>query len=240
MKYHLSHGVKEGLCESPLTWPGVHAAKALVHGEPLEGYWFQRSKKWAAANRGRDFGRYDFATRYLVRFAPLPAFRHLTPEEYEHKIAELIREIEDEGKEWRSGDPVAGVERILSQNPYEPPTRRTHRSSKPLFHVASKQARDDLRRDFAAFLARYWEASDALRRGNLKAASWFPAGCYPPALAFVGPPAPPRPPSPPTRRITILKSGPVERGEIPVVEVPIARVAARPQVLDLRARGQPP
>ena len=53
----------------------MHSAKALAHGEPLEGYWFDRSKEWAANNRGLDVGRYDFATRYLVGFAQLPVFR---------------------------------------------------------------------------------------------------------------------------------------------------------------------
>ena len=45
LKYLLSHSVKEGLCVSPLDWPGVHCAKALVHGEKLEGVWFNRSKE---------------------------------------------------------------------------------------------------------------------------------------------------------------------------------------------------
>ncbi len=232
LKYHLSNSVKEGLSESPLDWPGVHAAKALVHGEKLEGYWWNRSKEWAAVNRRQDVGRYDFATRYLVGFAQLPAFRHLSQEQYQDKVAKLIREIEEEGEQRRDGNSVAGVEKILSQNPYEPPTRRTQRSPKPMFHVASKQARDDLRYEFAAFLAQYWEASEALRSGNLKAACWFPDGCYPPALAFTGPPPLPRPPSPPTRQITTLDSGAVERGEIPVVEIPVT--------VDARARGQPP
>jgi hypothetical protein len=167
----------------------------------------------------------------------LPAFRHLTPEQYQDRVAELIHEIEEEGKEQRNGDGVAGVEKILSQNPYEPPTRRTKRSTKPLFHVASKQARVDLQAELAAFLAQYWEASAALRGGNLKAASWFPDGCYPPALTFTGPPAPARQPSPPTRRIEILESGDVERGEIPVVEIPVAVWSAGTPA---RARGQPP
>ena len=69
-----------------------------------------------------------FATRYLVGFAPLPAFRHLTPEEYRDKVAELIGEIRDEGERARDGNPVAGVEKILSQDPYRPPTRRPKRS----------------------------------------------------------------------------------------------------------------
>ncbi len=70
--------------ESPMEWPGVHAAKALVHGEPLEGFWFNRRKEWAARNRGQEYGRYDFATHYLVHFAQLPAFRHLSPEAYQN------------------------------------------------------------------------------------------------------------------------------------------------------------
>ena len=76
------------------------------------------------------------------------------------------------------------LKKILGQNPYEPPTRKTKRSTKPRFHVASKQARIDLEAELAAFLARYWEASEALRGGNLKAASSFPEGCYPPSLAI--------------------------------------------------------
>ncbi len=223
------------MCESPLDWPGVHAAKALVHGEPLEGYWWNRSKEWAARNRGVEYGRYDFATRYRVGFAPLPAFRHLSPEEYQDRVAELILEIKEEGEAQRAGNPVAGVEKFLGQNPHEPPTRRTSRSTKPLFHVASKQARDDLRLGLTEFLAQYWEASEALRGGNLEAASWFPLGCYPPALAFAGPSPPRRPPSPPTRRITVLESGDVERGEVPVVEIGPAAWWRQP-----RARGQPP
>ena len=246
LKYHLSHSVKEGLCESPLDWPGVHAAKALVHGEPLEGYWWNRSKEWAATNRGLEFGRYDFATRYLVGFAPLPAFRHLSPEDYQDRVAELIGEIEKEGERKRDGNSVAGTEKILNQNPYEPPTRKTKRSTKPLFHVASRQARDDLRQELGEYLAQYWEASEALRGGNLEAASWFPEGCYPPALAFVGPPALKRPPAPPTRRIEVLESGAVERGEIPVVEISGAFRPTEPAfggaspAGEPRARGQPP
>ena len=237
LKYHLSHGVKEGLVESPLRWPGVHAAKALVYGEPLEGYWFNRSKEWSATNRGLDVGRYDFATRYRVPFAPLPAFRNLTPEEYQDKVAGLIREIEEEGKERRGGNEVAGALKILSQNPYEPPTRRTKRSRKPRFHVASKEARVGLEAELMEYLTRYWEASTALRGGNLDAACWFPEDCYPPALAFVGSPRLPRPPAPPTRRIEVLESGEVERGEIPVVEISVVALSDGPSA---RARGQPP
>ncbi len=217
---------------SVLKGPGIHAARQLLHDEPLEGYWFNRSKEWAARNRGQEYGTYDFATRYAIHFAQLPAFRHLAPEQYRDRVAKLVQEIEDEGERKRGLDTVAGVEKILSQNPFEPPTLRTKRSPRPLVHAASKLARDAFLDDFAAFLAQYREASAAWRGGNLKAIGWFPEGCFPPAPAFLGPPPSRRPPPPPTRRITILDSGAVERGDIPLVEIPL-RVEAR-------ARGQPP
>ncbi len=232
LKYSLSHGVKEGLVERVTDWPGIHAARHLVYGEPLEGAWFNRSKEWAARNRGQAYGTYDYATRYAIPFVPLPAFRHLAPEEYQDRIAGLIGEIEAEGEKKRDGNTVAGVEKILSQNPLEPPTRVTQRSPKPLFHVASKEARDDLIGGFLGFQAQYQIASASLRDGNLEAAGWFPEGCYPPALSFIGPPSPKRRPWPPTRQNRKPDSGPVERGEIPLVEIgsPIAP----------KARGQPP
>ncbi len=244
LKYLLSHGVKEGLVESPLDWPGVHCAKALVHGEPLEGVWFNRSKEWAATNRGLEVGRYDFATRYLIHFAQLPAFQHLTPEEYQNRIAELIVEIQEEGESQRDGNSVAGVDRILSQNPYVAPTRKPKKSARPLFHVNDPQLRKDLLDERWAITIQHSEASEALRSGNLKAADWFPEGTFPPALPFNGAPPPPRVPRPPTRRIKTLESGEVERGDVPVVEVP---ATPRPKVpeaspcsIEPRARGQPP
>ncbi len=232
LKYSLSNGVKEGLVERATDWPGIHAGRYLVHGEPLEGCWFNRSKEWAARNRGLDYGTYDFATRYAIKFAQLPAFRHLSPEEYQDRIAGLIQEIEEEGERKRDGNSVAGVEKVLGLNPLEPPTRQTKRSPKPLFHYATREERDDFVDGFMAFLGRYRIASEAFRGGNLKAAGWFPEGCYPPALPFVGPPPSRRPPSPPTRRITQLDSGTIERGEIPVVEIPLE--------VEPRTRGQPP
>ena len=116
--------------------------------------------------------------------AQLPAFRHLSAEEYRARVAELVREIGEENERKRDGNPVAGVERILSQNPLEPPTRRTKRSPKPFFHAASKQVRNDLMTEFAEYQLRYFVASEALRAGNLEAADWFPEGSFPPALPF--------------------------------------------------------
>ena len=183
----LSHGVKEGLVESPLEWPGVHAAKALVHGEPLEGFWFNRSKEWAARNRGLDVGYYDFATNYQVHLSPLPGFRdHLSPDEYCQMVADLISEIEEEGRRERDGDPVAGVEAILRQDPLEVPTRRPKRSARPVFHFHSQEARESLWGELKAFIEEYRSAADALQAGEMDAIHRFPEGSYRPQLPFLG------------------------------------------------------
>ncbi len=38
LKYVLAGGVKEGLVESQLEWPGLHCARALMTGEPIVGH----------------------------------------------------------------------------------------------------------------------------------------------------------------------------------------------------------
>ncbi len=242
LKYLLSHGVKEGLVESPIEWPGVHTAGPLLRGEPLEGVWFNKSKEWAARNRGLDVDAYDFATRYRIHLAQLPAFRHLDPKAYRDKVARLIDEIQDEGRTKLDGNPVAGVEKVQSLDPHEPPTRRPKNSPKPRFHAASRQARDELLKEAATFAAQYRIASEALRvHHNPKAIDWFPPRSYPPALPFVGPPRLYRPPSAPTRRLQIEGTRIVERGEIPVVEMRSSVWPGRGQEGELaRARGQPP
>jgi hypothetical protein len=223
LKYQLSNSVKEGLLESPFQWPGVHAAGSLVTGEALKGYWFNRSAEWTARNQGKEVGHYDFATEYKVSFAPLPAFRHLSEEAYREMVAEIVREIEEEGEAQRDGDSVAGVARILLQNPYEKPTRKSKSSLKPLFHVRDRDLKKAMRAELSEHLAQRQEATERLlgAAGETGASLGFPVGCYPPFLPFVGDLLPPCPPAPPTREITDLGGGRIARGPIPVVIIPV-------------------
>jgi len=243
LRYVLASGAKEGLVESPLQWPGVHAARALVDGVPLEGHWFDRTSEWMARRRNEDVDEHDFATKYLVGLSPLPAFRELTPEEYRDKVTALVREIEDAAAQDRDG-PVLGVEKILNQDRFKAPSKRTKSSPRPRFHVSSPDVRDALWNELRIFQLKYGEAARALLSGQLAAAWDFPRGCYPPALPFTGKPAPPTPPPPPTREITETDSGTLERGEVPVVEIAGRWQAAdppKPQAQEEpRARGQPP
>ncbi|MCP4654222.1 MAG: hypothetical protein GY856_02265, partial [bacterium] len=98
-----------------------------------------------AEHRHEKFETHDFATKYLVGFSPLPAFRDLTPEAYREKVTTLVREIEDEGARDRGKRPVLGVEKILSQDrfkaPSKDPSKTPKKSPRPRFHVDSHEAR---------------------------------------------------------------------------------------------------
>jgi hypothetical protein len=48
------HGCKEGLVAWLRNWPGIHSVRALLDGEPIRGLWFDRTKEYAARNRGED------------------------------------------------------------------------------------------------------------------------------------------------------------------------------------------
>ncbi|MFL6291502.1 MAG: hypothetical protein ACJ759_11465, partial [Thermoanaerobaculia bacterium] len=76
-----------------------------------------------------------------------------------------------------------GREAILSQHPQTRP-ERLKKSPAPLFHAASKDARQGLKAAYGLFLAAFREAAERLKAGDRLAR--FPNGCFPPALPFVG------------------------------------------------------
>jgi REP element-mobilizing transposase RayT len=185
LKYILSHGVKEFLVEKVLEWPGVHAARALLEGKALEGLWFDRTQEYGARRRGEEHERDRFATSETVTLSPLPCWEHLSPEDQKKKVADLIHEIEEEAGAQReaTGKPVLGRAAVLKQHPHERPNR-PKKSYAPLVHAASRKVRLALYEGYRAFVAAYREAAEKLRAGDR--AAIFPAGCFPPALPFVG------------------------------------------------------
>jgi REP element-mobilizing transposase RayT len=185
MKYILAHGVKEFLVEKVRDWPGVHAGRALLDDEPLEGLWFDRTQEYGARRRGEEHERNRFATPETVILSPLPCWEHLSPEGQKEKIADLVREIEEEAAAQRAatGKTVLGRVAVLKQHPHQRPNR-PKKSYAPLVHAASRKVRRELYEGYRAFVAAYREAADRLRAGDR--AVVFPAGSFPPALPFVG------------------------------------------------------
>jgi hypothetical protein len=91
-----------------------------------------------------------------VTLSPLPCWEHLSPEAQKEKIAEVIREIEEEAaaKRMATGKTALGRAEILKQHPHQRPPR-PKKSYAPLVHAASRKVRRDLYEGYRAFVAAY-------------------------------------------------------------------------------------
>jgi putative transposase len=185
LRYCLAHGAKEDLVERPRDWPGVHAVRALLEGEALEGLWFDRTQEYLARRRGEKFDRLQYATREVLELDPLPCWKHLTEEQRRFRIAALVEDIEAEAaaRRKRTGARPLGVPAILAQNPLQRP-KKTKKSPAPAFHAASKAVRRELWNAYALFVVAYRTAAEKLRAGIRDVV--FPRGSFPPPMPFVG------------------------------------------------------
>ena len=186
LTYHLSHGPKENLCDSPLDWPGVPFAEALISGEPLEGVWIDRTGFRRARDRGEDVTLDDFREPMELPLAPLPCWQHLDHGARRQKVLEIVRQIEEEtaARHAAKGTTPLGSEFVRDGDPYyRPPTLK--KSSQPKFHAAREKARDQMRVAFSMILGAYLEASERLRAGDRGVI--FPENTFPPGLPFVCP-----------------------------------------------------
>ena len=80
LKYLLENSCKEGLADSPIHWPGVHCAKALITGDRVEGTWFDRKFEYNARLQGKEPGPREFASTEEVVLSQLSCWRDLAPE----------------------------------------------------------------------------------------------------------------------------------------------------------------
>ncbi len=192
LRYLLAAGVKEHLVERAIDWPGVHSARALTRDHALRGWWFDRTKEFAARRRGEHYGRYEYATEETVVLDPLPCWRHLSIKEVRRRVKELIRDIEREAAAERRANEksVRGAEAVMEIDPHYRPTK-LDRSPAPDFHARRKDVRKAMRYAYAWVVAEFARAAERLRAGDRLVS--FPEGTFPPGLPFVPFPSP-RPP----------------------------------------------
>jgi hypothetical protein len=167
LRYLLAHGVKEGLVAHAKDWPGVHCVREILAGEPIRGLWFDRTKEFAARNRGESFGRLTYATEEELVLSPLPCWAHLSPEAYRQMVVDLIEAIESEAAAAlaASGRVPLGVAGVLRQSPETRPVQ-SKRSPAPLYHAATRAVRKAFWEAYATFVAAFREASERLRVGD--------------------------------------------------------------------------
>jgi hypothetical protein len=184
LKYLLSHGVKEGLVEKAIEWPGVHCVRAILEDEPLQGIWYDRTKEYAARNRGETFERLKYATVEELHLSPLPCWADLPPGVYKQQVAELIEDSEQEAAtelKKQNRQPL-GVRAVLRQQPHARPNR-AKKSPAPLIHAATQAMRKAFWTAYSAFVAAFRDAAELLKGGDRLAK--FPVGSFPPRLPFV-------------------------------------------------------
>lgn len=181
LRYVLSQSCKEGLVPSPLEWPGAHSAQSLLDGSILSGLWFDRTREYAARQRGDSYEPRDFATEETLTLDPLPCWRHLDAGVVREYIRDLVTEIEEEAR--REKKKPLGRKALTHIRPHSRP-ERLKRAPAPGFHCATRQARRELHEAYGWFYAAYRQAAEKLRLGDLTAT--FPEGAFPPPRPFVG------------------------------------------------------
>ncbi len=184
LKYVLANGVKENLVERICEWPGVHSAEALMHGTPLQGHWFDRTRQYAARNQGEELRQDQYVFAESVVLSPIPCWAHLPVDRYRERIKSLVEQVDTEAARARrqSGASVLGAKAILAQDPLTRPDS-VARSPAPLVHAATKAARKLFHGIYAEFVSAFRAAAEALRQGRQEVS--FPAGSFPPAMPFV-------------------------------------------------------
>ena len=188
LKYLLSQGCKEGLVASPRHWPGLHCAKALMTDRGIPAVWVDRTALYNARRRkkGREKIRpIDFEEKLTLEFSPLPCWAHLSPEEYQQRIRDLVQEIEEETatRHRLEGTRPLGRRAILAQRAHHRP-EVLKRSPAPKIH-ATAAARKAFLEALGVFLRAYRAASARFRSGDLTVE--FPEGSFPPYSPFVEP-----------------------------------------------------
>jgi hypothetical protein len=186
LDYCFRNGCKEDLVASPLDWPGVPFAEAMISGEPLQGIWIDRTAYRHARARGEDATLEDFTEPMELRIPPLPCHQHLDTSQQRSFVMDLVRQIEEETDARHQADGTApiGAIAVVAADPHA--KSATHEPSpQPLLHAFTKRVWKEMRQALSLILAAYREAADRLKNGDFAAS--FPENTFPPARPFVEP-----------------------------------------------------
>jgi REP element-mobilizing transposase RayT len=185
LRYILAQGVKDGLVWRSQDWPGVNSVRALIEGKPLSGLWISRKDQWAARRRkGADASDAAHGERVEIHLEPLPCWSHLPEPEWRRRVAEMVRDIEQEARarHMREKTQPLGPRRVRKVNPHHAPEKV---SWSPQPHVIARdpKRRKELWNALASVVAAFRDAADRLAKGD--SGVRFPEGTFPPGLPYV-------------------------------------------------------
>ncbi len=145
----------------------MHSARALTRDHPLRGWWFDRSREYAAWRRGETYGRYQYATEETIVLDPLPCWRHLPIEAVRRHVKDLLHDIEREAAAGRraTGKGVLGADAVMEMDPHHRP-EKLDRSPAPDFHARHKKVRQAMRATYVWVVAEHYKAAERLRAGD--------------------------------------------------------------------------
>ena len=186
LKYVLSNGCKEGLVASPLEWPGVPFADAMVGDGVLKGTWVDREALYEARRRGEVVSEEDFAEEVELVLSPLPCWAHMSTRAYGAVARSLIDAIERETAAMHEADgtrPVGPRRLLEAQGRRGLRPRKLERRPCPWIFGRSLEVVQALMEGLKQKVVAYRTASELLRSGFRQVR--FPENCFPPALPFV-------------------------------------------------------
>ena len=182
LRYVLAHGVKEGLVERSIEWPGLTCLPQLLGPARRLFRWFNWTKRWSKrghADGGDARGRFaeEWAEPVALELAPLPCWEGFAEEQRQREVTALLREVEAEA--CTRSRSVMGARAVQAQHPH---TRPEHlkRSPRPLGHASTRQALKELREQYRAFVTAFREAAAQWLRGDYSAR--FPLFSFPPRV----------------------------------------------------------
>jgi len=183
LTYLLSQGCKEGLVESPRSWPGATSARAHGRGRRMQGVWFDRTAEFKARKRGESVPKMRFAEAVELELSPIPSWQGDPEHQINARLRALIRKIEQETIESleRTKDTAMGATAIVAQSPHAQPAQ-VSRSPAPRFHAQRGYVRRKLEYRYLRYCYGYRLAAERLKEGKK---ALFPPGSFLPSSRFL-------------------------------------------------------
>jgi REP element-mobilizing transposase RayT len=180
MSYILQHGVKEGLVERSVSWPGLHCIDSLLDSKPKAYPWVNETQLCLDSRKKEGPKPKDEYIEWMpVPLTTLPCWDGLEPQELKKTAQGLLDPAEQEALDKRNHSKCMGATKVSKQDPLSRPTT-SKRSPQPLCHTTSTHLRQEFKAFYRTFVENFKETSQWFREQRLEIE--FPLYSYPPSL----------------------------------------------------------